>query len=52
MKIIQGIFTTTLLAIVFKSAASALPISGQVADARTGEAIIGATVYDPYNKEV
>ena len=34
------------LAIVFKYVASATPISGKVADAGTGEAIIGATIYD------
>ena len=34
------------LAIVFHFAASAAPISGKVADAGTGEAIIGATIYD------
>ena len=34
------------LAIVFNYVASAAPISGKVADAGTGEAIIGATIYD------
>ena len=34
------------LAIVFNHVASATPISGKVADAGTGEAIIGATIYD------
>ena len=34
------------LAIVFHFVASAAPISGKVADAGTGEAIIGATIYD------
>ena len=34
------------LAIVFSYFASATPISGKVADAGTGEAIIGATIYD------
>ena len=34
------------LAIVFNYVASATPISGKVADAGTGEAIIGATIYD------
>ena len=33
------------LAIVFNYVASATPISGKVADAGTGEAIIGATIY-------
>ena len=34
------------LAIIFNYVASAAPISGKVADAGTGEAIIGATIYD------
>ena len=34
------------LAIVFHFAASAAPVVGKVADAGTGEAIIGATIYD------
>ncbi len=38
--------TVFVLAIVFHFAASAAPISGKVADAGTGEAIIGATIYD------
>ncbi len=39
-------FVTLFLAIVYNYAASATPISGKVADAGTGEAIIGATIYD------
>ena len=39
-------FITLFLAIVYNYAASATPISGKVADAGTGEAIIGATIYD------
>ena len=38
--------TVFALAIVFHFAASAAPITGKVADAGTGEAIIGATIYD------
>ena len=38
--------TVFALAIVFSYFASATPISGKVADAGTGEAIIGATIYD------
>ena len=38
--------TAFTLAIVFHVVASAAPISGKVADAGTGEAIIGATIYD------
>ena len=38
--------TSFALAIVFNYVASATPISGKVADAGTGEAIIGATIYD------
>ena len=38
--------TVFALAIVFSYVASATPISGKVADAGTGEAIIGATIYD------
>ncbi len=38
--------TAFTLAIVFNYVASAAPISGKVADAGTGEAIIGATIYD------
>ena len=38
--------TLFALAIVFSYVASATPISGKVADAGTGEAIIGATIYD------
>ncbi len=38
--------TVFALAIVFNYVASATPISGKVADAGTGEAIIGATIYD------
>ena len=37
--------TVFALAIVFSYVASATPISGKVADAGTGEAIIGATIY-------
>ena len=40
-------FLILFLAIVYNYAASATPISGRVADAGTGEAIIGATIYDP-----
>ena len=36
------------LAIVFSYVASATPISGKVTDAGTGEAIIGATIYDSH----
>ena len=39
--------TTFTLAIVFHVVASATPIIGKVTDAGTGEAIIGATIYDP-----
>ena len=39
-------FLILFLAIVYNYAASATPISGRVADAGTGEAIIGATIYD------
>ncbi len=39
-------FIVLTLAIVFNYVASATPISGKVADAGTGEAIIGATIYD------
>ena len=47
MKSFQTLRLTVLaLAIVFHFAASATPISGKVADAGTGEAIIGATIYD------
>ena len=35
-----------VLAIVFNFVASAAPVVGKVADAGTGEAIIGATIYD------
>jgi len=38
--------TVFALAIVFSYVALATPISGKVADAGTGEAIIGATIYD------
>ena len=38
--------TVFALAIVFNFVASATPISGKVADAGSGEAIIGATIYD------
>ena len=38
--------TVFALAIVSSYVASATPISGKVADAGTGEAIIGATIYD------
>ena len=38
--------TVFALAIVFNYVASATPISGKVADAGSGEAIIGATIYD------
>ena len=41
--------TVFALAIVFNYVASATPISGKVADAGTGEAIIGATIYDARN---
>ena len=47
MKSFQIIRTiTSAFAIVFHFAASATPINGRVADAGTGEAIIGATIYD------
>ena len=47
MKIVQKIqFVAFAFAIVFQYVASAAPISGKVADAGTGEAIIGATIYD------
>ena len=47
MKSFQTLRLTVLaLAIVFNYVASAAPISGKVADAGTGEAIIGATIYD------
>ena len=50
MKIIQKIhFIALTLAIVFNYVASAAPISGKVADAGTGEGIIGATIYDSRN---
>jgi len=39
--------TAFTIAIVFHVVASATPIIGKVTDASTGEAIIGATVYDP-----
>ena len=39
-------FTVFALAIVFSYVASAAPVVGKVADAGTGEAIIGATIYD------
>ncbi|MBO7539090.1 MAG: TonB-dependent receptor [Prevotella sp.] len=39
-------FITLFLAIFSNYVASATPISGKVADAGTGEAIIGATIYD------
>ena len=39
--------TAFILTIVFHVMASATPIIGKVTDAGTGEAIIGATVYDP-----
>ena len=38
--------TVFALAIVFNHIASAAPVVGKVADAGTGEAIIGATIYD------
>ena len=38
--------TAFTLAIVFHVVASATPIIGKVTDAGTGEAIIGATIYD------
>ena len=38
--------TAFTIAIVFHVVASATPIIGKVTDAGTGEAIIGATVYD------
>ena len=41
--------TAFALAIVFNYVASAAPISGKVADAGTGEAIIGATIYDAHS---
>ena len=47
MKSFQTLRSTVFaLAIVFSYVASATPISGKVADAGTGEAIIGATIYD------
>ena len=46
MKSFQKTTITFALAIVFHFVASAAPISGKVADAGTGEAIIGATIYD------
>ena len=39
-------FITSTFAIAIYYVASATPISGKVADAGTGEAIIGATIYD------
>ena len=39
-------FFILFLTIVYNYVASATPISGKVADAGTGEAIIGATIYD------
>ena len=46
MKSFQRTTLTFALAIVFHFAASAAPVIGKVADAGTGEAIIGATIYD------
>ena len=46
MKSFQRTTITFALAIVFNYVASAALISGKVADAGTGEAIIGATIYD------
>ena len=50
MKIIQRKTTVIALAILFSINASATPINGKVADAVTGEAIIGASVI--YNNKV
>jgi len=46
MKGFQKILITFVLAIVFDYEASATPIHGKVTDAGTGEAIIGASIYD------
>ena len=43
-------FLLITIAIVFHHTASATPISGKVADAETGEAIIGATIYNASSK--
>ena len=42
-------FFILFLTIVYNYVASATPISGKVADAGTGEAIIGATIYDSHH---
>lgn len=46
MKGFRKILITFVLAIVFDYEASATPIHGKVTDAGTGEAIIGASIYD------
>ena len=50
MKSIQRIITVIALTMLFSNMASATPINGKVADAVTGEAIIGASVI--YNNKV
>ena len=50
MKSFQRIKTVIALAMLFSNMASATPINGKVADAVTGEAIIGASVI--YNNKV
>ena len=50
MKSIQKITTVIALAIFYSNVASATPITGKVADAVTGEAIIGASII--YNNKV
>ena len=44
MKIIERISATLAFVIVVTDWASASPVNGRVADARTGEAIVGASV--------
>ena len=50
MKIVQRLFTLSTFVIGI-TAVSATPITGIVADAQTGEAIIGATIYDVTEKK-
>lgn len=50
MKIVQRLLTLSTFVIGY-AAASATPVTGIVADAETGEAIIGATIYDVTEKK-
>lgn len=50
MKIVQRLLGLSTFVIGY-AAASATPVTGIVADAETGEAIIGATIYDVTEKK-